>query len=316
MPTISISSPTFTTPCSTRPVTTVPRPVIENTSSTGIRNGLSSTRTGSGIDASSASISSSMHSFAASSFGFAQRLRRAAANDRRVVARELVLRQQLPHFELHQLEQLRVVHHVALVQEHHEVRHVHLARQQHVLARLRHRTVRRAHHQDRAVHLRRARDHVLHVVRVARAVHVRVVPVRRLVLHVRRRDRDPALPLLRRLVDLIERHEVRQALLRLTLRDRRRQRRLAVVHVTNRPHVHVRLRPLELRLAHVCSSLSLAVYDFRGDRIGYFRVVGELHRVGRATLRHRAQAVHVAEHRRERHVGAHEMRARARPRCR
>jgi hypothetical protein len=36
-PTISISSPTFTMPRSMRPVTTVPRPDIENTSSTGIR---------------------------------------------------------------------------------------------------------------------------------------------------------------------------------------------------------------------------------------------------------------------------------------
>jgi hypothetical protein len=67
IPTISTSSPTFTIPCSTRPVTTVPRPVIENTSSIGIRNGLSSARTGSGMNASSASISSSMHLFAASS---------------------------------------------------------------------------------------------------------------------------------------------------------------------------------------------------------------------------------------------------------
>ena len=40
-PTISISSPTLICPRSTRPVTTVPRPEIENTSSTGIRNGLS-----------------------------------------------------------------------------------------------------------------------------------------------------------------------------------------------------------------------------------------------------------------------------------
>ena len=39
MPTISISSPTFTIPRSIRPVTTVPRPEIENTSSIGIRNG-------------------------------------------------------------------------------------------------------------------------------------------------------------------------------------------------------------------------------------------------------------------------------------
>ena len=44
-----------------------------------------------------------------------------------------------------------------------------------MLARLRHRAVRRRHHEDRAVHLRRARDHVLDVVSVARAIDVRVV---------------------------------------------------------------------------------------------------------------------------------------------
>ena len=43
-PIISTSSPTFTIPRSIRPVTTVPRPEIENTSSTGIKNGLSMTR--------------------------------------------------------------------------------------------------------------------------------------------------------------------------------------------------------------------------------------------------------------------------------
>ena len=69
-------------------------------------------------------------------------------------------------------------------------RHVHLPRQQDVLPRLRHRPVRRRHHQDRPVHLRRPRDHVLHVVGVPRTVHVRVVPLLRLVLHVARRDRQ------------------------------------------------------------------------------------------------------------------------------
>ena len=39
IPTISISSPTLMMPRSTRPVTTVPRPEMENTSSIGIRNG-------------------------------------------------------------------------------------------------------------------------------------------------------------------------------------------------------------------------------------------------------------------------------------
>ncbi len=48
-PTISTSSPTFTTPRSTRPVTTVPRPVIVNMSSIGIRYGLSTGRGGVGM---------------------------------------------------------------------------------------------------------------------------------------------------------------------------------------------------------------------------------------------------------------------------
>ena len=48
-PTISTSSPGLTTPLSTRPVTTVPRPEMEKTSSTGMRKGLSVSRTGWGM---------------------------------------------------------------------------------------------------------------------------------------------------------------------------------------------------------------------------------------------------------------------------
>jgi hypothetical protein len=89
--------------------------------------------------------------------------------------------------------------------------------------------------EDRAVHLRGARDHVLDVVGVARAVDVRVVAVRRLVLDVRGVDRDAALALLGSVVD---RREVADdgvaALLGEHLRDRRRQRGLAVVDVPDR----------------------------------------------------------------------------------
>src|SRR6266852_2414236 len=56
--------------------------------------------------------------------------------------------------------------------------------------------------------------------------------------------------LLRRLVDLVVRRELRLALLRQYLGDRRRQRRLAVVHVTNRPDVAMRLRPRESLFGH------------------------------------------------------------------
>ena len=56
-PTSSISSPTLTVPVSMRPVTTVPRPPMEKTSSTGIRKGLSSSRLGVGTAESTAAIS-------------------------------------------------------------------------------------------------------------------------------------------------------------------------------------------------------------------------------------------------------------------
>src|SRR5205807_1190461 len=101
---------------------------------------------------------------------------------------------------------------------------------------------------------RRPPDH-RHVVPVPRAVHVRVVPVRRGVLHVARRDRQdlrriPPPLRLRRLRHLVVRHVRRQPLVRRHLRQRRRQRRLPVVHVPNRPHVHMRLRPLKFGLGH------------------------------------------------------------------
>ena len=57
-PTISTVSFSLTTPRSMRPVATVPRPVIENTSSMDIRKGLSISRTGSGISESMASMRS------------------------------------------------------------------------------------------------------------------------------------------------------------------------------------------------------------------------------------------------------------------
>src|SRR6266540_692124 len=231
-PTISTSSPTLILPRSMRPVTTVPRPEIENTSSIGIRNGWSIGRSGSGTNASS------------------------AANDRNLVAGELVLGQKLPHLKLHQIEKLGVVHHVHLVEKHHDVGNPHLARQKNVLARLRHRTVRRRNNQDRTVHLRRPGDHVLDVVGMPRAVHVRVMALRRRVFHVARRNGQNlgriAPPLtLRGLCNLIIGHKRRRpSLLRRHLRERSRQRRLAVVHVTNRANVAMRLRAFEFLLGH------------------------------------------------------------------
>src|SRR6185295_13138508 len=79
-----------------------------------------------------------------------------------------------------------------------------------------------------------------------------------LILHMRGRDRDAARPLLRSLVDLVVGRIGRPARLGQYLRDRRRQRRLAMVNVTNRPDIAVRLRPLKLRLRHFSAPLPFA----------------------------------------------------------
>ena len=133
-----------------------------------------------------------------------------------------------------------------------------------MLAGLGHRTVGSRHHQNRTVHLRSTRDHVLHIVGMTRAIHVSVVTILRLVLHVSRRDRDATLTLFRSLVDLIEGHGIATACLRQNRGDRGGQRRLAMVYMTDRSNVYVRLSALELFLGHRSFPLSvLLLSDLR-----------------------------------------------------
>src|SRR6185369_10349845 len=188
-----------------------------------------------------------------------QRRQSRTADDRRVVAVELVLGEQLAHFHLDQVEHFAVFDRVTLVQEHDDLGQTDLTSQEHVLAGLRHHAVQSAHHQDRAVHLRGAGDHVLDVVRVARAIDVGVVTASRLVLHVAHRDRhglrlvanDAALGDVG-VLDLLG-----ETLLRLHLHQRGRQRSLAVVDVTNRADVYVGFRSYELFLSHCFPTLFL-----------------------------------------------------------
>jgi hypothetical protein len=185
-PMISTSSLTLMIPRSMRPVATVPRPLIENTSSTARRKGLSISRTGSGMKLSSARPSSWIFSS-----HWASPLRAGSAAPRITGVSSpgnWYLLRELAHLHLDQVQDLGVVDGVALVEEHHDAGHADLAGEEHVLAGLRHHRVEGGHHQDRAVHLRGAGDHVLDVVGVAGAVDVRVVAVVGLVLHVRRGD--------------------------------------------------------------------------------------------------------------------------------
>src|ERR1044071_6381643 len=88
-PTISTSSPTLILPRSIRPVTTVPRPEIENTSSIGIRNGWALGLRDVGVER---LVELDDRLVRQRSLLAVERLDRCAANDRRVVARELILR--------------------------------------------------------------------------------------------------------------------------------------------------------------------------------------------------------------------------------
>ncbi|MNZ93432.1 hypothetical protein D3C78_1124960 [compost metagenome] len=171
-------------------------------------------------------------------------------DDRGVITREVVLRQKFANFHFHQLEQLGVVNHVSLVQEDDDVRHANLAAQQDVFTRLRHRAVSGRHNQNSAVHLSGARDHVLHIVSVARAVNVRVVTRLRFVLDVGGVDRDAASLFFRSRIDLVVALGFATELVRQNGRDSCRQRRFAVVNVTNRTHVHVRLGTFKLAFCH------------------------------------------------------------------
>ena len=80
--------------------------------------------------------------------------------------------------------------------------HTDLASEKNVLAGLRHRAIGGGHHEDCAVHLSCAGDHVLDVVGVAGAVHVRVVAFESRIPR-GRSDRDAASLFFGGLVDLI-----------------------------------------------------------------------------------------------------------------
>src|SRR4051794_12008222 len=85
---------------------------------------------------------------------------------------------------------------------------------------------------------------------MARTIDVGVMALLGLVLDVGDGNRDAPLPLLRRVVDAVKGAHLRAPLQGQRLGDGRRQTRLAVVDVPDRPHVHMRLGPRKLLLPH------------------------------------------------------------------
>ena len=160
------------------------------------------------------------------------------------------------------------------------------------------RTVRGRHHQNGAVHLGSTRDHVLDVVSVSGTIHVGVVTGFRLVLHVCRVDRNAPGFLFRSLVDVLIRHEFRTARLSQHLRDGGRQSGLAMIHVTNRPDVHVRLAAVKLFLGHLACPLNFRGFkQFRCQIARKGFVVRKMKATGGPPLSGRPKTCGVSKHR-------------------
>ena len=148
------------------------------------------------------------------------------------------------------LQQLLVVHLIALVQEHHDGGHAHLTGQQDVLTSLSHGAVGSSDDQDGAVHLSGTGDHVLDIVGVARAVDVSVVTLLGLILHVGGVDGDAALALLGGLINAGVIGVLSLALHSQELGDGSGQSGLAVVNVADGADVDMGLSSLKFLLGH------------------------------------------------------------------
>ena len=172
-------------------------------------------------------------------------------DDWNIIAWEVVRRQKFTNFEFDEFEQFSVVNLVNLVEVHNDRRNANLTSEQNVLTCLWHWAVSSRANQDRAVHLRRTGDHVLHIVSVAGAINVGVVASRCFIFDVRCRNGDAACLFFWRCVDLVI-----TLVFTKVLGDRSCQRRLAMVNVTNRSDVYVRLVALKLALCHFNGSLT------------------------------------------------------------
>ncbi len=163
------------------------------------------------------------------------------ADDRYIIAREVVVGEQLANFHLNQLEQFGVIHLVDLVQEDQNGGNFNLVGQEHVLVGLGHRTIGGADDQNGAVNLGRTGDHVLDVVTVTRHVHMGIVALGSCVFNMGDVDCDTAGFFLGGVIDGIVRAVLTETAECLHLGDGSGQGGFAMVNMTHGTNVHMGL---------------------------------------------------------------------------
>jgi len=99
----------------------------------------------------------------------------AAADNRGLVARELILGEEIADFHFYEVEQFGIIDEVNLIEEDDDGRDADLASEQDVLTGLGHGAFRGIDDQDSAIHLGGARDHVFDEVGVAGAIDMSVM---------------------------------------------------------------------------------------------------------------------------------------------
>ena len=125
------------------------------------------------------------------------------ADDRNIVAREVVLGEEFTDLHFNEVEKLFVVNEVALVHEYNDCRNANLTREKDVFTSLLHRTVGSSNNKDSTVHLSSAGDHVLNVVGVTGAVNVSIVSLLSFIFNVSGVDCDTTSLFFGSVIDLV-----------------------------------------------------------------------------------------------------------------
>src|SRR5690625_5138877 len=177
-------------------------------------------------------------------------IQRTTLDHRNVIPVKLIHAQQLTNLQLNKLQKLLIIHQIHLVHKNNNLRNTHLTGKKNVLTRLRHRTIGRGNHQNRTVHLGSTGNHVLYIVSVTRSIHMGIVTLIGFIFHVGTGNRNTTLFLFRSIVNLRKIARYTAIILSHYRSNSRCCGCLAVIHVTYRTDIHMRLGTLKCLFCH------------------------------------------------------------------